>query len=84
MEDGRLAPTTPIAALVASGLVLSFSLNLMNLLTVAFAILVGDDDLGAFFSACNLWCSHDSLRPLSEPYRAGFEMIKQYCSRFFS
>ncbi|KAJ0627429.1 hypothetical protein HanLR1_Chr01g0023831 [Helianthus annuus] len=34
---------------------------------------------GAFFSACNLWCSHDSLRPLSEPYRAGFEMIKQYC-----
>ena len=46
IEDGRLAPTTPIAALVASGLVLSFSLKLIKLLTVAFAILVGDDVLG--------------------------------------
>ncbi|KAJ0550368.1 hypothetical protein HanHA300_Chr07g0244601 [Helianthus annuus] len=27
--------------------------------------------VGAFLYACNLWCSHDSLRPLSEPYRAG-------------
>ncbi|KAJ0528490.1 hypothetical protein HanRHA438_Chr11g0481191 [Helianthus annuus] len=38
---------------------------------------------GALFSACNRWCSHDSLIAWSEPHHVGFKVINLYCSRFY-